>query len=249
MGAPTIVHVLPGDSLVEPFAQARITGEALVCRECLVDGDVQGATLDEVWAAREAYLSSSYPPKPEGFYRERVRTPLESLLSLTADSEVNLWFENELFCQVNLWFCLHLLKGTAASVYRVAPVMATDDDRWGGFCDHENPALERCFAGRQPFSDADRRLGADLWQAYQSGNQDALATLAKTRSPCFPYLDEVVEAAIAVDTRPAATLKRLIADGNTEFPDAFRAFCREEAVYGFGDLQVKRLFDAITAAN
>ncbi len=244
-----VLHVLPGDSLVEPFAQARIAGEVLVCRECLVDGDVQGASLDDVWAAREAYLSSDYPPKPDGFYRERVRAPLESLLAVPADSEVNLWFEHELFCQVNLWFCLHLLKDTQATVYRVTPLVAADADRWNGFCDQEDPELERCLAGRQPFGGADMRLGADLWRAYQSGDRDVLATLGRQASPCFPYLDEVVQAAVAKDTRPAATLQRLIAEGNTAFPDAFRAFCRAEAVYGFGDLQVKRLFDEITAAR
>ena len=249
MTAPAVVHVLPGDSLVAPFARARIAGEPLVCRECLVDGDVQGATLTDVWATREAYLSSQYPDKPDGFYRDRVRRPLETLLALPPGCEVNLWFEHELFCQVNLWFCLSLLRESDAVVYRVAPVAATGENRWKGFCDQDDPELERCFAARQPFEDPDIRLGADLWESYRCADHQTLLALAQNTSPCFSYLDEVARAAVAQDTRPALTLRRLIDAGHTSFPDAFRAFCQEEGVYGFGDLQVRRLFDAIVASR
>ena len=37
-----IYQVLPGDSLVEGFHKTDIVGEVIVCRECLIVGDVSG---------------------------------------------------------------------------------------------------------------------------------------------------------------------------------------------------------------
>jgi len=40
-------HVLPGDSLVAEFAKTGIGGDVIVCRECLIVGDVDADILPD----------------------------------------------------------------------------------------------------------------------------------------------------------------------------------------------------------
>ena len=43
------------------------------------------------------------------------------------------------------------------------------------------------------------------------------------------------------------SLKQIISELKThEFDPVFKEFCQREAIYGLGDLQVKRMFDKIT---
>src|SRR5215207_6662647 len=102
------IHVLPGDAQVEDFRATGLDGEIVVCREALVDGDVRANGLEEFWQTRERFLTEAYPESPSN-YRDSVVSEFEKLLDLPGSAEVNLWFEYELFCHVNMWFCVWLL--------------------------------------------------------------------------------------------------------------------------------------------
>ena len=67
-------------------------------------------------------------------YAETVAKEFEKLLEFAEKgNELNLWFEYELFCQVNMWFCLHLLQDTKANVFRVLPMVRNKEEIWKGF--------------------------------------------------------------------------------------------------------------------
>jgi hypothetical protein len=238
------IHVLPGDSLVAPFEKTNLEGELIVCRECLVDGNLAADDLDSFWHERENYLSAAYP-NTDNFYRENVRTEFEKLLMVGAGDEINLWFEYELFCQTNMWFCLSLLKDKNADVFRVAPIVRTENDLWKGFGGLNESDLEKCFAQRIEFGEEDILLGANLWEAFQNSDAQRLEDLSEVKSDCFPYLKEVCQAAIELQSRPKARLQEIVSRGETEFHKVFEEFNKTEGVYGFGDLQVKRIYDEI----
>ncbi len=231
-------HVLPGDAIAEEFRKTNIDGEVLVCRECLIVGDVGADILPEFWDQRARFILSEYG-EDEIVYHETVADELAKLLDLDEDAEVNLWFEYELFCSVNMWFCLWLLSETGAAVYRVEPVVLSQDDRWDGFGKLSAVELQTCYDARTYFAPEDIALGAALWNAYRKGDGVRLTELSTTESPCFPYLVEVCQAAIDKDTRPAEILEGL--DPKSE--DIFAQFTKLAGVYGLGDLQVQKLID------
>lgn len=242
------IHILPGDALVESFKETNIGGETVVCRECLIDGDVKAVDLDEFWQVREKYLSAAYP-KPPGFYRKEVRSEFEKFLNLPEKSEVNFWFEHELFCQVNLWFCLWLLSDKTLELYRVAPIIKNKEDIWQGFGVLDKKELEECFDRRIKFGREDVQLGKDLWEAFCSEDAESLKRLGETDSDCFFYLKEVCAAAIVKHSRPKAVLQKIIARGETDFGRIFREFNKTEGIYGFGDLQVRSICESLSAKN
>lgn len=238
------IHVLPGDSLVAPFEKTNLEGEIVVCRECLIDGSFKSDNLNDFWRERENYLSAAYP-KSDNFYLEYVKTEFEKLLNVSANDEINLWFEYELFCQTNMWFCLSLLKDKNVEIFRVAPIVRAENDLWKGFGNLGESDLEKCFANRIEFGDEDILLGANLWEAFQSKDTRRLKDLSQTQSACFPHLKEVCQAAIQLQSRPKARLQAIVSAGENDFYKVFEEFSKTEGIYGFGDLQVKRIYDEI----
>ena len=235
-----IVHVLPGDSLVETFKASGIEGDVAVCRECLVEGDVKGETLPEFWEARARFLAGQYGETADD-YHETVVREFAKLTSLQSGSEINLWFEYELFCQTNMWFCISLLATSTADIFRVAPVTLSEDEIWNGFGSMAPDDLRACFGKRIKLTGDDIELGANLWSAYQDHDEKRLKELSTHQSSAFPKLKDVVNAAIEKESRPRQILDEIVGKGVSDFSDVFLAFKSRAGVYGYGDSQVRNL--------
>ena len=52
-------HVLPGDSLRPEFEKTNLDGDIIVCRECLISGDVDADSLPEFWDQRARFILSA----------------------------------------------------------------------------------------------------------------------------------------------------------------------------------------------
>lgn len=240
------VHVLPGDALTETFLETEIEGEIVVCRECLVEGDVKAETLEEFWQKRARFIEKTHGGNAETYFVQ-VAGEFEKLFTeAQRGAEINLWFEYELFCQVNYWFALYLLRDCKTKIYRVAPVVLGENEIWKGFGGLSAADLQGCFASRVEISASDAALGADLWQAFQNADYETLENLSKNESPAFPLLKEVCRAEIEKRTRPREILEEIIADGKKDFAgEIFPAFAARAGVYGFGDAQVRRILAEI----
>jgi len=240
-----ILHVLPGDSLVETFEASGIEGDVAVCRECLVEGSIKGDTLPEFWNNRARFLAAQYGGT-EDVYHETVVREFAKLTALQSNSEINLWFEYELFCQANMWFCLSLLATSTADIFRVAPVILFDDEVWDGFGSMAPDDLRACFAKRIKLTADDIELGANLWSAYQDHDEERLRDLSTHESSAFPKLNDVAKAAIEMDSRPRQILDEIVREGRSGFSDVFLEFKSRAGVYGYGDAQVKNLLETIS---
>lgn len=237
-----IYHVLPGDAAVEEFNKTGIDGEVIVCREALLVGPIDAKNPDEFWDARAKFLLSEYS-EDEIVFHERVADELEKLSEVTPDDEVNLWFEYELFCSVNMWFCLTTLRHSGANIYRVEPIVLSEDERWSGFGRFDAEKFKECFEARQLFTASDLKLGADLWAAFVKRDGFRLNELSNESSPRFPYLAEVAQSAAEIETKPFQVLQDIKAEGISGFEKIFPEFGKRAGVYGFGDTQVERMLD------
>ncbi|HEV7699453.1 MAG TPA: DUF1835 domain-containing protein [Pyrinomonadaceae bacterium] len=240
-----IFHVLPGDAQVEEFSKADIPGKIIVCREALIYGPIDAADLDQFWNERARFIVGEYG-EDEIAYHDNVAGELAKLLEVEPEDEVSLWFEYELFCSVNMWFCLSLLRETEATVYRVEPLGRDVEMRWDGFGGFTADEMKAAYALRTHLSCEEVELGAKLWNAYRLKDAAALKQIAANcETDCFPYLNEVAAAAAGEDIRPIEMLKEIRAGGEKDFNRIFMEFKRRAGVYGYGDLQVKRLLDQL----
>lgn len=241
-------HILNGDALLAQLP-ATLPGDRLVAKECLVDGPVTGDTLEALYETRSRFLTTAYGGYSPAFYFEKTVPQFEQMRQLPASAEVNLWFEDDLFCQVNLWFVAHLLTSDTqvAEVYLIRP---TADIRYG-FGGMDKAAFEAAYANRRALSHKDLILFAKLWQCYQAHQLPEMEVLAHGAASVFPFLPAAVQAHLdrypaEGPGRPERSLKAIMAElGSEAFGPVFQAFCDREAIYGFGDLQVKRIFDQV----
>ena len=243
-----IYHILNGDSLKNQFPKS-ISGELIVARECLVDGNIQGEDINELFLNREKYLES-YSQVPAGTYFESTVPEITKITNIPADSVIYCWFEDDLFCQANFWFVLHLLveKLSVDEVFLVRP--SKGNEYSFGHMNTEN--LQKAFLQASLLSSVELEELSNLWCLYQNENYSDMLTIAENFTKKFNFLVPAIKAQIdrLPDSnglgRPERSLLAIMKELKTEdFPAVFSVFHQREAIYSFGDLQVKRMFDEL----
>lgn len=244
---PEFYHVLNGDALKFQFPK-ELKGEEIVARECFVDGPASASSSQTLWEVRADFMSNNYGTSTAE-YAEKSILELEKIKKIDTGAEVNLWFEEDLFCQVNMWFVAAELQASKHKfdVYWVKP----EPNNWLGFGGAKPNELISFYEQRVAMNEQTLARLASLWLAYQHHDFNKLRLEGEALSDIFKQLPGVIEAHI--DRFPAHGLgrpqKRLIeimkALHTRNFGSVFKVFCETEGIYGFGDLQVQRLFDEV----
>ena len=233
-----IYHILNGDALKEQFPD-QLNGTQIVFRECLVDGPVEAEHSQEFFDQRASFIAKDYHVSIEDYHSESA-SQLKEIEAIPLEAEVNLWFEDDLFCQVNFWYAMHQL-GHRAHVYLVRPTQHT---RFG-FGSYDSKGLIELFSIKLPLHSLD--TFCSLWEAYASHDLDKLQQLGSQLSSSYPFVLEAIKAhldrqPVEGPGKPLETLAQIKKDLATDdFGLIFREFSKRLPIYGFGDLQVKRL--------
>ena len=66
------IHILNGDCLAEQLNQSNLNKEFIICRECLVEGDVLAENLEDFWRKRSEFISESYHITKEEYQNKTV---------------------------------------------------------------------------------------------------------------------------------------------------------------------------------
>jgi len=242
-------HILNGDALLAQLPDT-ISGKRIIMRECLMDGPVEMPSFAAFYKKRWSFLKELSGEFPFEEYEEKTISQIEAIKNLSANDSVYHWFEEDLFCQINLWFCLYILHEHSSlnQVFLVKP----DQRSPYSFSFYNNQQLEDLYAEHQTI--ADLAPWSDLWKAFQNKDWLALKKLGASLNPQYSFLMPAIKAQLErleSETsygRPLDKVMELVAEGKS-FPEVFRSIYKSEAIYGFGDLQVKRLYDLARSTN
>ena len=230
-------HILNGDCLHQRFPND-LDGEKIIWRECLIDGPVSETNFFE---SRTKFIQENFGETKEG-YSEKVLNEFEKIKNIPQNADVYFWFEDDLFCQVNLWFLLSNFSCENQSLFAVFPTFNDEKDRWKGFGNHDAEDLKRCFAESKKINSNDLELGQKLWKAFSKGDLQKLKIFSKSKSEIFRKLKDI---SIANENRFNGSLDKQIselANQESEVNKLFQKFTEKYGIYGFGDLQFKRYF-------
>ncbi len=240
-------HILNGDALKEQFP-SEIEGEVIIARECLVDGDVKSKNLEELWELRAGFITEFYGDYSKEDYFKDTVSEFNKIINIPPGSIVNLWFEDDLFCQVNFWFVSYLLSVYTkdCDVYLVRPNVHTQYG-FGGLSQEE---LANIFHNKTQLFEIDEI--ADLWKYYKENEIEDLVETARILADKYPFVQEAVQAHIErIPTqnspgRPVESLKIIMEELDTDgFGPIFQEFNKWEFIYGYGELQVRRIYNSI----
>ncbi len=239
-------HILNGDALKEQFP-SDILGEKVVARLCLVDGPVAAETDEELFKIRAAFISESFPEYAPEDYLNMVVLEIQGLKNIPEHSTINLWFEDDLFCQVNLWFMLYFIsKNNKNFKLNLVRPHKHSEYAFGGMSEE---ALVKAYHDKLSITSEDLEILQAFWNLYQKNKLSELLNLAQKVKNKFPFLIPAISAQqdrLSDPSRPKAAIYQIMKTLKTDkFPPVFKAFCQQESIYGFGDFQVKRIFDEV----
>lgn len=243
-----VVHIINGDSLKTQWPK-HVPGEVIIARETMIEGDVKGNDMEAILKNRGEFFKNTYDIPLEEYYN-LTRSELNKILVLPSGVEVNLWFEDDLFCQTNLWFVAYMLVNytKVENAYLIRP---TSNLRFG-FGGMDEAALSEAYEKKVFLKWEELKMLNDLWCHYQNNDLHGMEEIAHQLKTYFPLLCDVVAAHQArIPTRyslgePKEALISIIKELKTkEFVPVFKAFNKRQSIYGFGDLQVKRMFDEV----
>ena len=242
-GTQNRFHILNGDALRGQFP-AQIQGERIVVRECLVDGPVGEDSLEDLFKMRAEFIARGYNGFTKDDYYEETVPEFNRIRQIPSGSEISLWFEDDLFCQVNLWFVCSLLEDHTE--YCVINLVRPNEQNRYNFAGLNDNDLLFVFKNREKLTGIEQL--AKLRKLYQQQKVDELLGIGKELKSDLPFLLPAIQAhidRIPSNGRPGRPVEALIEIQKelktTDFGAIFREFAKRESIYGFGDLQVKRL--------
>ena len=239
-----MIHILNGDTLASQFPES-IPGEKIIVRECLIDGPVKADSLEEFWRIRSLFINENYPDSSDLDYSKLSVSEFQKILNLPPDSKIYCWFEEDLFCQFNLWFVIYLLRNNPCDVFLVLP----NADSPYHFTNLSEVDLVDSFESKSQFLNCkEREIMETLWHHFQNEEIFEALQIGELFNERLAFLKKSIEAwrdMIPVGDypgKPKATLLEIQNDLQTEeFEPIFTEFQKRLPIYGFGDLQVKRL--------
>lgn len=243
-----MLNIHNGDSTAVTARAAPIPGAHLAFREALVAGPTPANLESGEWRKlRAAHLSSAYGGSWEEAQRDLERLDA-ALASYHLHDEVVLWFEHDLFCQINLlylldWFAARDLGKTQLSLIFIGEFPGKPDFRGLG---ELNPAeLASLFDLRHEISEAEIQLATGAWKAYCSPDPAALEEFLERDTSAMPFLKPALLSHLARFPSVRNGLGRvehhslaMVNEGFKKFTELFRRFMDEDRVYGFGDSQL-----------
>lgn len=168
--ANNTLHVLNGDSTKALFPIDLIPGDLLVWREALCEGKVnENISTDMFWKDRAAHIEEAYQSKN---YEEKVLSEISRLKDLSQFEEVTLWFEYDLFCQVNLIACLSYMD----TRQKISLVCLGDelDGQLRGLGEVDSKHYPSLFASRIQLAQDDIDYAKAVWKVYSDETTTSL---------------------------------------------------------------------------
>ena len=191
------LHILNGDSLVEGVKSLKLKGDILVWREMLCAGPVYAEVGGErFFNSRSSFLSEFYNIS-EDTYRDVFASELEKVIPLDTYSEVNLWFEYDLFCHINMlgalaWISQHQYND---AVYHICSGRVKGEKELMGLSQLSYPQLQTHFENRKLLNTQDLEMADEIWQIYCREDHNAMRAKIK-QTTSFDYLSNCLKSHI-----------------------------------------------------
>ena len=250
-----MLHVTNGDSAVAQIRDAGVDGEILPWRDVLTDGPVpEGLDETGLRAVRAAYIASRGWGSEAEILRDFEQRD-RALTEFRAHEEVVLWFEHDLYDQLQL---LQILDWFASRPLGRTRLTQVASDQYLGMMPHDE--VRRRFAARTAVEPEQITLARRAWAAFRAPTPLPLQTLVEPKSAevdHLPFLraalrrhlEELPHERDGLARSERQALEELAA-GHTEPAALYRAahHDREDAIY-MGDTSFVARLEGLSAGD
>ncbi len=251
-----MLHIVNGLSTLKTLDRTDIRGARVSGDDIFAEGPVQDCLqTPAAWRTRAEYLQKHFGiPKEQYLQRKQERE--RSLQSFAYHEEVVLWFEFDLFCQLNLLYLLHWFSKKELGNSKLTLICPGDFPgvkQFRGIGTLSPRQITSLFEDRMEITDQQRKLAERAWCAYSSPDPTQIQLLLQQGTEELRYLHKAFSAHLerfpstgsGLNSVEAKMLESL-SDGPRKFPDLFDTVSNSETMFshGMGDVQ----FSAYLAA-
>ncbi|MGN8068316.1 DUF1835 domain-containing protein [Mucilaginibacter sp. 22184] len=251
-----ILHILNGDAALSGFNETGLDGDVLVWREVLSEGPLQENILSgSFWSARAQWISQTFHENID-VYQHKV---IDELGKLNSDyTEINLWFEFDLHCQVNLLGVLQMLSRktdmSAPAIYLICLADCVQFNFAKGLGELNGEQFEELYDGRERLNEWEFELATEAWQLYVQGNAAVLEKWLNENNfwGGMPLLKPALQAhlkRLQVNEAGLGYIEQRLLDiynsGAKTRSSIYATFWNEDKIFGMGDSEIDIYLDSL----
>ena len=249
-----MLHVTNGDSAAALLRRTGISGDVVPWRDILHEGPVPaGLTLEGMSDVRARFLAAwgagDFPALSASFGARDS--------ALLAARHVVLWFEHDLYDQLQLLQILATLATPSATIVELICVDAFPGvTPFHGIGQLTAPQLATLWPQRRHVALAQFALGTRAWRAFTSPDPLAVRQLLETDLGALPFLRSALQRLLEEHPAAPSGLSRTerqiltaVSAGHQRFEDIFRANQAQEHAPFLGDTSLRKHLDTLITAR
>ncbi len=245
-GAPTsrpaLLHVTNGESAGNTLRQTTLGGAVLPWQDALHEGPVPALPRQELLRTRARFLADCGWGRPQALLASFERRDRQLVEALRDDLQVVLWFEHDLYDQLQLLDVLALAHTEDAAPELIIIGSFPGRPSFAGLGELTASELETLWPSRGRATPAALEAAASAWSALQAPEPTTLAEWATRDASELPFLAPALRRLLEELPAPADGLSGMerralqaVAAGAHTPPAAFVAAQRLEEAPFLGD--------------
>lgn len=247
------LHITNGDSFTSILQKLGIKGEIITWREMLCEGKtLTNVGSESFWKTRFDYLNKKYKVTKNKFINLTLKE-YRNLCNQKKQDTIVLWFEYDLFCQINMvavisWLNKHR-KG--AEIFLVCSGNEDETDKLYGLSELPKEKLLQLYNNKIALTRDDIEYADYVWQLYCSNDPMRLETFTKFNSSQFEYLPNALDAHLkrfptiknGLNYLENKILEKATNEQLASKEKLVGAMLQDQEYYGFGDIQYFGMID------
>jgi len=243
------LHVANGTSVTMTLEAAGVPGTYSIWADPLHEGPVPaGLTDTELLNVRQEFLAPADGDEVWLNPKNDMRRWREVIARHESYDELVLWFEHDLFDQLNLiqlltWIREHVPDTKPVSLICIGSFPGRPDFK--GLGELAADELAPLFETRAPVADAQYALAKRAWEAFRQPTPEAIDTLRREQTTVLPFLEEALtrflqEYPWTSDglSRTERRLLQLASEGSVMLAKVFPQMGRDDRFYTVTDLSL-----------
>jgi hypothetical protein len=256
---PRFLHVANGSSTTRTIAEAGIPGLLSIWADPLHDGPVPGDLTDDALLEVRARFLGAPTEDPGIDPVEGLKAWRQIIERHDAYDELVLWFEHDLFDQLNLiqllsWLHRRLPPSKVVSLVCIGSYPGRPDFK--GLGELTTAELAPLLDTRQPVTEPQYVLAQRAWNAFRQAMPDALDDFRRTDTSALPYLAPALlrflqEYPWTTDglSRTERRLLHLADAGGITLATAFPRMHEDESAYYVTDTSLVELVETLSRTS
>ena len=249
------LHITNGDNFTLRLQSLDVKGDIITWREMLCEGKTEtNVGSESFWKTRFDFLHKNYNVSKSWFV-EKTLKEYRSLCNHKQQDQIILWFEYDLFCQINLLAVISWLKTHRrhAEISLICSGNEDDTGRLYGLSELSDEQLMTRYRNRTILTQDDIEYADYVWQLYCSDNPIRLENLTDFENYQFDYLSEALVAHLkrfpSIKNGLNELENRLLELSVLDKPKTKKALLgsmlKNQGRYGFGDSQYERILGSL----